>query len=228
MRSLILLLSLLLAAALPAHAQQAPALAGLTAGEQYQPIEGGKPFRVQPPGKIEVVEVFAYWCPHCAHFQPKIEAWQATLPKSVVVSYMPAVFDPEDPFMIGYFAADAIKAVPLTHDRMFSAVHETGELAKNATLEQIAGFYLRMPGINAKAFSAALADKSSMGKKMVAAREFQIRSKLKGTPAVIVDGRYLILGNSYERVLANARQVIDAIAASSAKPAANSSVTPRS
>lgn len=218
MRALILILSLMLAAALPVHAQQAPALPGLTAGEQYSAIEGGKPFRPQPPGKIEVVEVFAYWCPHCAHIQPKIEAWKATLPTSVVMSYMPAAFHPEDPFMLGYFAADAAKAVPLTHARMFAAVHETGELAKNATLEQVAAFYLHLPGVNAKAFNAALADKASMGKNMLAVREFQIRSELEGTPALIVDGRYLILGNSYDSLLANARRVIDAIAATSAKP----------
>ncbi len=226
MRTLLLLLTLLVTAALPVRAQQA-ALPGLVEGEQYTLIDEGKPFQPQPPGKIEVVEVFAYWCPHCAHMQPKLEAWKATLPKSVVVSYMPAVFQPDDPFMLGYFAADAAKAVPLTHTRMFAAIHETDELARDATLEQVVGFYLRVPGLNAKAFTTALADKASMGRNMLAAREFQIRSKIPGTPSIIVDGRYLVLGNSYDSLLINTRKIIDAIAARR-KAASNSPAKPRS
>lgn len=227
MRSLILGLTLLLASALPVHAQPAPALPGLTAGVEYSAIEGGKPFRQLGPGKIEVVEVFSYSCPHCAHMQPKLEAWQTTLPKSVVVSYMHAAFQPEDPFMLGYLAADTAKAVPLTHHRMFAAVHETEELPRNATLQQVSSFYLRQPGVNGKAFTAALADKASLGRRMLATREFQMRSNLPGTPALIVDGRYLVRGNSYESLLDNARKIIDAVAASR-KPASKTPTKPRS
>lgn len=226
MRTLMLTLSLLFALVLPAHAQTAPVLPGLTDGVEYNAIEGGKPFRAQAAGKIEVVEVFSYGCPHCARMQPKLETWQATLPKSVVVSYMHAAFQPEDPFMLGYFAAEAAKAVPLTHHRMFAAVHETGELPRNATLQQVTAFYSGLPGLNTKAFNAALADKASLGRKMLATREFQMRSKLPGTPALIVDGRYLVSGNSYDNLLDNARKIIDAIAASR-KPAGKSSTKPR-
>ena len=226
MRSLLLSLTLLLVtAAWPARAQMAP-LPGLTEGDQYTLIEGGKPYRPQP-GKIEVVEVFAYWCPHCAHLQPKLEAWMATLPKSVVVNYMPAAFYDDDPFMLGFFAAEQAKAVSLTHARMFAAIHDAGDLPKNAKLDQVAAFYARSPDINAVAFKAALADTATLQAKAGVARAFQVRSKIPGTPALIVDGRYLVLGDSYERLLDNARRVIDAIAASR-KPAAKTSSKPRS
>ncbi len=129
--------------------------------------------------------------------------------------------------MLGYLAADAAKVVPLTHHRMFAALHETRELPMNANLQQVKAFYLRMPGLNGKAFNAALADKASLGRKMLSTREFQMRSKLQGTPALIVDGRYLVRGNSYDNLLANTRKIIDAIAASR-KPAAKTSAKPRS
>ncbi len=227
MRTPILVLTLLLASVFPVHAQKAPALPGLTEGVEYKAIEGGKPFQQHGPGKIEVIEVFSYTCPHCAYLQPMLETWRATLPKSVTVSYMHATFDPQDPFMLGYLAADAAKAVPLTHHRMFAAIHESGELPRNATLQQVTSFYLRLPGINAKAFNAALADKTSMGSKMLASREFQIRSQLEGTPSLIVDGRYLANGNSYESILGNTRKIIDAIVASR-KPVGKASTKPRS
>lgn len=228
MRTLMLALTLLLAWALPVHAQTVPALPGLTEGVEYNAIQAGKPFRQLAPGKIEVIEVFSYTCPHCAHFQPMLETWQATLPKSVAVSYMHAAFDPQDPFMLGYLAADAAKAASLTHHRMFAAVNETGELPRNATLQQVVGFYLRLPGVNAKAFNAALADKASLGRKMLAIRDFQMRSQLEGTPTLIVDGRYLIGGNSYESMLDNTRKVIDAITASRKLAGKASSAKPRS
>lgn len=227
MRTLMLSLTLLLAAALPVHAQQPPALPGLVEGVHYRSIKDGKPFEAQPAGKIEVIEVFSYGCPHCAHMQPKLEAWEVTLPKSVVVSYMPAAFSRDDPFMLGYFAADAAKAVPVTHNRMFAAVHETGELARNATLDQVNAYYLRLPGVNGKAFTAALADQPGMTRKMQAARDFQVRGNIPGTPALIVDGRYMVLGNSYESLLGNARKIIDVIAASR-KPAGKTPPKPRS
>ena len=227
MRTLMLVLTLLLASGLPVHAQPAPALPGLTEGVHYTAIKDGKPFGQHAPGKIEVIEVFSYSCPHCAQMQPKLEAWEATLPKTVAMSYMHAAFQPDDPFMLGYFAADAAKAVPLTHHRMFAAVHETGQLPRNATLAQVSAFYLRQPGINAKAFNAALADKATLGRRMLATRAFQMRGELPGTPALIVDGRYLVLGNSYESLLGNARKIIDAIAASR-KPAAKTATKPRS
>ncbi|MEO5629171.1 MAG: thiol:disulfide interchange protein DsbA/DsbL [Thermomonas sp.] len=226
MRTLLLTLSmLLLTAALPVRAQQV-ALAGLVEGEQYTLIEDGKPYRPQP-GKIEVVEVFAYWCPHCADMDPKLQTWKATLPKSVVVTYMPAAFHDDDPFMLGFFAAEQAKAVPLTHARMFAAIHDTGKLPRNAKLDQVAAFYARSPGINATAFKAALADTATLQAKAEVARTFQVRSKIPGTPSIVVDGRYMILGNSYETLLGNARKVIDAIAASR-KPVGKTRSKPRS
>lgn len=225
MRALLLSLTLLLTAAWPVHAQHA-ALPGLAEGEQYTLIEDGKPYRPQA-GKIEVVEVFAYWCPHCAHLQPKLETWTATLPKSVVVNYMPAAFYTDDPYMLGFFAAEKAKAVSLTHARMFAAIHDAGDMPKNAKLDQVAAFYARSPGINAAAFKSALADTVTLQANADVARAFQMRSKIKGTPALIVDGRYLILGDSYESLLDNARKVIDAIA-TSRKPVGKTPTKPRS
>ncbi|MEO6155402.1 MAG: thiol:disulfide interchange protein DsbA/DsbL [Thermomonas sp.] len=226
MRTLLLSLSiLLLTAGMPARAQQA-ALPGLTEGEQYTLIADGMPYRPQP-GKIEVVEVFAYWCPHCAHFDPKLQTWKSTLPKSVVVNYMPAAFYNDDPFMLSFFAAEEAKAVALTHARMFAAIHDSGALPKNAKLEQVATFYAGLPGINAAAFKAALADTATLHAKADSARAFQVRSKISGTPSMVIDGRYLVLGNSYESLLGNARRLIDAISASR-KPAGKTPSKPRS
>ncbi len=53
-------------------------------GVDYLEIPGGAPFSTQD-GKVEVVEVFGYTCPHCASFEPHLVAWERTLPDDVAL-----------------------------------------------------------------------------------------------------------------------------------------------
>ena len=218
MRAILLSLSLLIASAFaPTHAQQA-ALPGLTEGVDYKRIDGGKPYRAVP-GKIEVAEVFAYWCSHCAHFAPMLETWKRDLPKNVQLVYVPSALDLSDDYARFHFAADAAKALPVLHSRLFAAIHETGELPKAAQLPQIAAYGARVQGVNTKALAAALKDSKAIEAKMQYAHDFAVRSQIPGTPSLVVDGRYLVLGNSYQGLLDNASRVLKAID-QAAKPAA--------
>ncbi len=51
---------------------------GMTAVQAAEPVAGkeyfelSNPVQVSVPGKIEVVELFWYGCPHCYHFEPVI------------------------------------------------------------------------------------------------------------------------------------------------------------
>jgi len=191
-------------------------LPGLTEGTEYRLIQGGKPYR-PVPGKIEVAEVFAYWCPHCAHFAPMLETWKATLPRNAQLVYVPSAFDPTDPYARFYFAAEAAKAQAVLHPRLFAAIHERNELSRTAELPDIATYGARVKGVNAKALAAALKDSKTLDAKVKQAYDFAVRSKVPGTPALVIDGRYMVLGNSYEGLLQNADRVLKAIAAT--KPA---------
>ena len=42
-------------------------------------------------GKIEVVELFWYGCPHCYQLEPRLEKWATELPNDVKFVRMPAV-----------------------------------------------------------------------------------------------------------------------------------------
>ena len=81
--ALLLTAAALLCAPLAASAS-APADDAPVPGVDYVEIEGGAPYRATP-GTIEVAEVFAYWCGHCANFAPRLEAWKAKLPADVRV-----------------------------------------------------------------------------------------------------------------------------------------------
>lgn len=217
MRALLLSITLLLSAfALPAQAQKQ--LPGLTEGTDYRYIEDGKPYRATPPGKVEVAEVFGYWCPHCAHFAPMLETWKAgAMPANAQLVLVPAMFDPNDAYARLFFIAEGAKAVDATHDRIFRAIHETSELSRKPTIPQLTAYYLRLPGVNAKAFAAAQKDEPTLQAKAANAREFQMRSKIEGTPSLVIAGKYLVLGNSYESLLDNARRILVALAPATKK-----------
>ena len=75
-----------------------------------------------------------------------------------------------------------------------------------------------MQGVDAKALAAALKDSKALDARMQQAHDFAVRSQIPGTPALVIDGRYLVLGKSYQGLLDNASRIVAAIAAT--KPAA--------
>lgn len=194
-----------------APAVQAQALPGLTDGKEYRLIAGGSPYR-PVAGKTEVAEVFAYWCPHCAHFEPSLQAWKRKLPASARFVAVPMVAGPEDALGRAFFAAEASGTLPTLHPLLFRAIHETRELPRSANQAQVAAFVAKVPGIKQAAFKAALADDATLRAKMAQAYQFALRSDIPGTPSLVIDGRYLVLGDSYESLLANADKVLAALA----------------
>ena len=57
-------------------------------------IPGDQPAAaVGHPGKIEVLEFFAYTCPHCAAMEPLVEDWAKTAPPDVVLKQVPIAFN---------------------------------------------------------------------------------------------------------------------------------------
>lgn len=225
MRAVLLSFVLLLCALAPVRAQQA--LLGLSEGVQYRYLEDGQPYQPLPPGMVEVAEVFAYTCPHCAHFAPMLEKWQTQLPAHARLVLVPFVSDRNDPWARTYFAAQASKSLTVLHPRLFVAIHETSELPRDASTTQIAAFVSKIKGVNAVAFKAALQDEPAQLNRLRSAFEFERRTQVESTPSLIVAGHYLILGNSFESLLGNARAVIDALAPQkAASPKATPAQTP--
>jgi len=164
-------------------------------GTDYAVIEGGRPYRPLK-GKIEVVEVFGYWCIHCAHFQPEVDAWKRKLPSDVRFTYVPAVFRDNDPFARAYFAAERTGALARTHDALFDAVHVQQTLAQNATIDELAGFYASQ-GFDAAKMKAAM-EAPAVDAQLAAAKAFAQRSDIPGTPSLVINGKYRVEGRTAE------------------------------
>lgn len=200
MKRLALLFAVLIAV-LPAFARAAPAVEG----RDYALIEGGAPY--QPlAGKIEVAEVFAYWCDHCARFQPMVEAWQRKLPKDVRLAYVPLPSGRDDAFARGFFAVQDAAALAKAHGPLFVAVHDEQSVPRNPSIDELSAWYGRR-GLDAAKLRAAMAS-PALADRLADAHRFAVRSGVEGTPTLVINGRYRILGRSLEELLRNADAVI--------------------
>lgn len=189
-----LLLSLLLVFPLTACAQ-APS-GPPQPGVDYEVLEQGQRWQA-PNGKIEVAEVFAYWCSHCADFQPMVDTWKKKIPADVSFVYVPAAFDLEDAYAKAFFAADAAKAVPKIHQPMFDAIHEAGVLPRsNATVEEL-GTWLAQHGLNRAKMVASMQSKA-VAERMARAQAFAVANRVSGTPTLIVNGKYVVRARTLE------------------------------
>ena len=191
-----LLSILLLLAPMTALASAPPP--ALVAGTDYEVIADGRPFEPLA-GKIEVVEVFGYWCHVCAAFQPMLDAWKGKSSKDVRFTYAPLEGMPGDQFARGYYAAKATGALARTHNAIFDAVHAQRTLPKNPSAAELTAFYIAR-GANARAFTAALGSDATTAS-VRRAREFAMRSNVPGTPSIIVNGKYRVLGRSLQDML---------------------------
>ena len=171
-------------------AATAPSGPAPVAGTDYVEIPNGQPY-APLNGSIEVVEVFGYTCPHCAQFEPLINAWKRKQPADVRVIPVPAAFGGYwVTYARAFYAAETLGVLEKSHDAMFNALHVQRSLGLDAKPEQIGEFYAKY-GVDAKTFAATM---SSFGveTKLNRAKQFTVRSKVEGTPSIVIDGKYLV------------------------------------
>ena len=195
-------LALLLAALLPATAlAQAP-----VEGQDYVRIEGGEPW--QPlDGQVEVVEIFAYACHVCDRFEPMLKAWERTQPDDVRVTRLPVAYNVRDAFATAFFAAEAMGELDAVHAATFDAIHRRGILARNATHAEIAAFYAQL-GVDRGEFGARM-QAPETARKLEAAHQFLRASGAEGTPTLVVNGKYRVLGRTLGEMLEIAEQLVE-------------------
>lgn len=187
LRHVLLALSFLL----PVAAVAQPMAPGMRPGIDFEVLETPQPTLAVAKGKIEVVEVFSYACPHCAHFQPYVSNWKKKLPSDVNFIYMHAAGGGAwERFARGFYAAEERKLLARTHEAMFKSIFEQSKLAPNASLDEIADFYVGF-GVNKQSFLDAMTSKS-INEKVEKATQFSIRTGANSTPTMVINGKYRI------------------------------------
>jgi len=139
-------------------------------------------------GGIEVAEVFAYTCGHCANLQPAINSWKPRLAPDVRFIYVPGAFGGVgDNFARAYFAAETLGLADKTHDAMFRAVL-VERAFRTASLEELADWYANQ-GADRSVFLSTM-NSFAITAKLNRARQFALRTNVQATPTVIINGKY--------------------------------------
>ncbi len=193
------LLAVVLVLSAGAPARSAPTW---TEGVNYFLIDPVRPTSM-PAGKIEVTEVFSYACPACNLFVPTMHKLKASLPPNAVLDFLPASFNPSEDwpmFQLAYFTAQTLGVADQTHDAMFNAVWQGGDLAvidpatrgiksPLPTIEDAAKFYKAQAGVPIDKFLAT-AKSFTVDNKVRAAEETIKRYRVDRTPTIVVNGKY--------------------------------------
>ncbi|MET0583027.1 MAG: thiol:disulfide interchange protein DsbA/DsbL [Pseudoxanthomonas sp.] len=190
----------------PVVAPQGPAP---VAGTDYIEISGGQPW--QPlNGKIEVVEMFNYICPACYAFDPALRNWKAKQPADVNVIYVPAQFRPDFvQYAKAFYAAESLGIQDRSHQAVYEAIHVKHSIpAEGDPVDEakIAAFYTQY-GVSAQQFLDTMKSFAVAGR-INKANQFALRSKIEGTPSLVVNGKYLVKGRSWEDMLRIADHLI--------------------
>lgn len=147
--------------------------------------------------KVEVVEVFSYACPHCAHFQPFMDELKAKLPANAQLVLVPAVFNPSwEPFARAFYAARSMGVLDKTHQALFDALHR--DHLPIGDMQALAGFYSNY-GVSAASFQST-ANSFIVDSQIAHGNQLVHDYGVSATPTLIVNGKYRVELNSEKHV----------------------------
>ena len=182
MRNLILSAALVSASLFGMTAQAAEPL---EAGKQYVELSSAVPVAV--PGKIEVVELFWYGCPHCYAFEPVINPWVEKLPKDVNFKRIPAMFGgPWDAHGQLFLTLEAMGVEHKVHNAVFNAIQKEG---KRLTKPEEMADFVATQGVDKDKFLATFNSFAIQGQ-IKQAKELAQKYGVQGVPTMIVNGKY--------------------------------------
>jgi thiol:disulfide interchange protein DsbA len=197
----------LLAGALSSARAQTPTP---VAGTDYVEISNGRPLD-PADGVVVVEEFFNYICPACNAFEPVFVAWAAKLPSGVKLVHVPASFRADFvQYAKAYYAAQSLNVAEQSHAAVYAAIHRGRTLpaeGQRPDEEKIAAFYGSY-GVDAQQFLAVMRS-FAVNLKVRRAAEHMTRARIPSTPSVVINGRYLVRGNTYQDMLRIADYLIE-------------------
>lgn len=161
-------------------------------------------------GKTEVLEFFAYSCPHCASMEPLVEKWSKTLPEDVAVKRVPVAFNAS---MVDlqklYYSLESLGRLDL-HPAVFKAIHHERKRIYN---QDAITDWVAEQGIDKAKFESVF---KSFGvqTKINRANELADTYNVQGTPSLAVGGKYVTspsMTGSYEATIEEAQRLLDSL-----------------
>lgn len=145
-----------------------------------QPVETGD--------RIEVIDFFWYGCPHCNNLQPALEEWIKRKPADVTLRRVPVILsDVWAPHARIYYTLERLGEVERLHQRVYFSYHVEGlQMSRPDVMERWAAANGIDRGRWWEAYSSAEVDAG-----IERAKRLTKAYSVRGTPSLVVDGRYL-------------------------------------
>lgn len=183
------------------------------AGKNYRVLEPRVATEL-PAGKVQVIEFFSIGCPHCAEFEPHLQAWLKRKPANVEVVRLPAIFNPFFKLMgRAYYALEDCGAAEAVSPVLMDLIHvkrdpallralgewqnasnrndlEGAAAAEKLVAAAIAEVAKQRAGVDPKKFIAAW-NSFSVNARLSRADAVFRRYGVRGVPTIAVDGRFV-------------------------------------
>ncbi|WP_019625215.1 thiol:disulfide interchange protein DsbA/DsbL [Thioalkalivibrio sp. ALJT] len=181
------------------------------------PFREGRHYRaIQPPldtgledGKIRVVEVFWYGCPHCYNFEPKVQAWKPGLADDVQFEYLPAPMN--DVWALHarvFYAAKKLGVLDEVHQPFYDAIHDQGRQLRS---EGAILRFINQRGLDADEFRETMRS-DSVRRQIVTATEAVQGYGVSGVPTLVINGEAIVsssMAGGHDEMLEVADFLID-------------------
>ena len=146
------------------------------------------PQNTEPGKKIEVIEFFAYYCPHCNAFEPALAAWVRQQGGNIVFKRIHVSYDNNTvPQQRLFFTLEAMGLIEQYHDKVFYAMHVAHQRLNS---DEAVFDFAEKQGIERKKFIAAYRS-FGIDAKLRRASAMMESYKIDSWPNVAIDGRFL-------------------------------------
>jgi protein dithiol oxidoreductase (disulfide-forming) len=188
-----------------------PALAAHAAPQVDVEYKLIKPAQPVMGNKIEVIEFFAYACPHCGEFEPALQSWLKRKPKDVDYRPVPMVFRSQ--WKAGaklYYALETMGVIEQYHQKVYDAFNKEG---KELVTDEAVKAWVKSAGIDAAKFNE-IYDSFAVDTKVQRAMTIGRAYGVQFTPSLAVNGKYytgpsMAGGNDYAKFFGVLDQLID-------------------
>lgn len=161
-------------------------------------------------GQIEVLDFFSYACVHCYYLHQNMAQWSSAIPNDVRLTQVPVIFnDSWESMARMYHALQLLGQADALHDEIYKEVHVRHlDLAGQLSTKPSRLDFMQQLGVAPDKFTAAY-DSPDVERKLAEAGKLQEHYQIRGTPTLIVDGKYMITGLTPDRTVQVLQEVIE-------------------
>ena len=138
-------------------------------------------------GKVEVIEFFGYWCPHCNAFEPELEAWLKKLPANINFKRVPVAFqEAAVPLQKLYYTLETLGKVNDMQRKVFTAIHADKQNLN--TQDGIVAWAVKQ-GFDQQKFIETF-NSFAVNTKVSRAKQLSNEYKIQGVPSLGIAGKF--------------------------------------